>query len=1339
MDSDKKIKILLVEDDSAQAELVSYLLSEYEITVIENGKEALDYLLNHSEDEIDIVILDNILPLMNGIDIIRELHKREREYSIIFASADSDIRTVIRAMREGAMDFILKTSPNFKEELTIVVEKIYNIQSQKKKQIILENQIRVSEENYRNLLDNIEDFLYVLDEKGHLLQVNNTLLGRLGFDAAEVLGKHFAILYPDDNQNELELMLEEMFAGNVHSSFIPLQTRTKERVLVETRVNRSVWNRQNVIFGISKDITSLRNSEEKFAKAFGTNPSGMTITLLNNGKFIDVNDSFCKLLGYELDEIIGKTSKDIDVYSNYSERNSLINEILTRGFIRNVELPLRRKDHKIIYCNVSAEAFNIGNDLCLLTVINDITDRKKAEEEIISMHAIDVLLKDISSNFLSLSFNETNKGISDTLEMAGLYIEAEHGYIIYFNEDQEALNSCNEWHRNDIDPREEGFSYIIRQSGYLGLHTYFTERDYLLINNPLEVPESIAELHSIIGQLQIKSLIMAPLISDDNSIIGAIGFDSSYEYKYWGKNIRNLIIKIADIIAHALEHQKWRISIESSENRYRQLVENVNDIIFKTDNNGNFSYINPIAARVVEYSEEELLQMNFRQLITPEYQDKVYSFYFEQIKNQTPSSYLEFPIYTKSGKLRWIGQNVQLIKFEDQIIEITAVARDITERKQADDIIRQKEERLQIALKSGNNGLWDWNYQTGEIYLTDSSLEMLGFKSGSEITNIDEWFKLQHPDETDLTEQNLQKHIRGESEYYEVEHRMRTASGMYKWVLTRGKIMEWDSKGLPVRIMGVNTDIDQIKQMESELIAAKAEAERANIAKSRFLANMSHEIRTPMNGIIGLSKLLRKTKLDDTQGNYLDAIITSADNLLVIINDILDLSKINEGKLQLEKIPFQLNKLLSNLIKSLGYSAKDRGLTLSYTLGEDLAYTYIGDPVRINQVLLNLLGNALKFTHEGFVKLAVSLDKRDDNIDFIKFEVIDTGIGIDKDKQKLIFENFSQEDESVSRKFGGTGLGLAICKQLTDMMGGHIEVESIKGMGSKFFFILGLTQGTTSSDAEPLSEDMQSVDLSHLNILVAEDHKVNQYLIKSILKGWNSVPDIAENGFIAVEMVKKKHYDIILMDKQMPEMGGIEATKIIRQHLKLSIPIIALTAAVLNDSKDEALQSGMDDYVTKPFVPEDLLRVILKYTNSSKIKKQSPERAVTKKVTKKMEIIAQKLYGRKGLNDMFGSDYQTITEMVKLFLSTTPPIWNNLCEEFKQGNLIKVGDIAHKLKPSIDILDITTIQQTIRDIEKLAKKEAPAKEIEPLIDYCAKVLDKVYIQLKEDLDTGIFN
>ena len=424
------------------------------------------------------------------------------------------------------------------------------------------------------------------------------------------------------------------------------------------------------------------------------------------------------------------------------------------------------------------------------------------------------------------------------------------------------------------------------------------------------------------------------------------------------------------------------------------------------------------------------------------------------------------------------------------------------------------------------------------------------------------------------------------------EFPIKTKDGKIKWIGQNVQLVQTEGKKIK-EFTAIARDITKNKQIEKELIEARNKAEESARAKEMFLANMSHEIRTPMNAIMGMANLLKNTPLNKKQTEYLDAIITSADNLLVIINDILDITKIESGKLSLEEIDFDVRTLVKNIYKSVYYKAEEKGLLFEYKIDENIPQYLVGDPVRINQVLFNLIGNAVKFTLKGSVKLTVSLKKKNNKKATLVFDITDTGIGIDEDKIDTIFETFKQEDESTTRKFGGTGLGLSISKSLVELFGGKLNVKSKKNVGTTFWFEITLPVGTGENIRTKSDIKINTNPLKGKKVLLVEDHEINRFLATTILQQWNIDVDIAENGVIAVDKVKENTYDAILMDMQMPEMGGIEATKIIRNILNSNVPIIALTANAVKGDAEKCIEAGMNDYLSKPFEPSDLFNKLL--------------------------------------------------------------------------------------------------------------------------------------------------
>jgi PAS domain S-box-containing protein len=479
------------------------------------------------------------------------------------------------------------------------------------------------------------------------------------------------------------------------------------------------------------------------------------------------------------------------------------------------------------------------------------------------------------------------------------------------------------------------------------------------------------------------------------------------------------------------------------------------------------------------------------------------------------------------------------------------------------------------------------------VYTNRSVFQELGYTS----QQIDEMgakiFGLTvHPDHLE----RISKHIESlalaeDGKIYEVEYQMKMANGNWIWYYNRDIAFKRNNLGKVTQVLGTTTNITNFKKVEHELRIAKQDAERAALVKAEFLSNMSHEIRTPMNAIIGLTDILLSQQHEPFVEENLKSIQHSADNLLVIINDILDFSKIEAGKMVIEQINFDFKYQLDHIEKLIGHKTKQKGLDFQISIDDHIPKYLIGDPFRLNQIILNLAGNAVKFTKIGFVKIAAKLiNETGENVE-IELSVKDTGIGIPMDKKQSIFESFTQASSNTSRFFGGTGLGLTITNQLVNLMNGTIYVESKVDVGSIFYVNLTFGKGSANKKLTTV-KTLKEQSLSGLNILVLEDNKINQTVISQILKSWNCDHSIAENGQIGLQLLAKHNYDIILMDLQMPVLDGFETTKLIRQGVAgtktKNIPIIALTADAFPETKSKVISTGMNDFVSKPFQKTDL-------------------------------------------------------------------------------------------------------------------------------------------------------
>jgi PAS domain S-box-containing protein len=523
-------------------------------------------------------------------------------------------------------------------------------------------------------------------------------------------------------------------------------------------------------------------------------------------------------------------------------------------------------------------------------------------------------------------------------------------------------------------------------------------------------------------------------------------------------------------------------------------------------------------------------------------------------------------------------------------------------------------------------------------------------------------------------------------------------------VLVNGSVFK-SEQGKILGAVVVARDITTLKKIEKELIEAKvfaeltteiakeerSKAENAMQAKQHFLSNMSHEIRTPLNAIIGFTKVISKTSLSEKQQEYVSAIKTSGDTLIVLINDILDLAKVDAGKMTFEQEPFELAVSISAMLHLFDTKIQEKNLLLVTEYDNRIPHLLLGDPVRLNQIILNLVSNAVKFTLKGKIVVSVCLLNEDAKTAYIELAVKDTGIGIAENKIATIFENFQQATSGTSRLYGGTGLGLAIVKQLVEMQGGNISVESDIDEGTKFSVKLSFNK----TNIEPqIDQEITEIDkeVENISVLVAEDIPLNQLLMKTLLDDFGFRFDIAGNGKIAIEKLKENSYDIILMDLQMPEMNGFEATEYIRNKMNSKIPIIALTADVTTVDLAKCKSVGMDDYISKP-VDERLL-----YDKIVGLIKRSSHQKSGKAEEKIIQGEKLKFVDLSYLTQRTKSDPKLMMEMISLYLEQTPPLISIMKQGLQDKDWNSLQGAVHKMIPSFSIMGIS------KDFEHIAKK-----------------------------------
>lgn len=524
-------------------------------------------------------------------------------------------------------------------------------------------------------------------------------------------------------------------------------------------------------------------------------------------------------------------------------------------------------------------------------------------------------------------------------------------------------------------------------------------------------------------------------------------------------------------------------------------------------------------------------------------------------------------------------------------------------------------------------------------------------------------------------------------------------------------------------LAGLATNIAEEAKTKAD--EARRIAEDSVKAKQQFLSNMSHEIRTPMNAIIGFTKVVLKTELTPKQKEYLQAIKTSGDALIVLINDILDLAKVDAGKMTFEQTPFRVAASVSAMLHLFEQKIQEKNLRFIKEYDERIPEVLLGDSVRLHQIILNLVSNAVKFTKEGTITVGARLLEQDEEKVTLEFMVGDTGIGIGDDKILSIFENFQQATSGTSRLFGGTGLGLAIVKQLVEAQGGTIRVKSTLGEGSEFCFTLTFPKTTEQADLIP--DVLQSDNhMKNVKVLVVEDLALNQLLMRTLLDDFGFECDIAANGRVAIEKLQNKSYDIILMDLQMPEMNGFEATEYIRKTLKSQIPIIALTADVTTADLAKCTLVGMDDYISKP-VDERLLHAKI----SLFLARDSAQRDNNDRQNRKRE----KYIDLKYLSHRTKADPDLMSEMISLYIGQTTSLMKDMVEAAKAGSWKTLQSIAHKLIPSFSIVGINTrYEEVARRLQEYARTGEKQEEIQDSVQILYRVLSQACEELEIELD-----
>ncbi len=598
---------------------------------------------------------------------------------------------------------------------------------------------------------------------------------------------------------------------------------------------------------------------------------------------------------------------------------------------------------------------------------------------------------------------------------------------------------------------------------------------------------------------------------------------------------------------------------------------------------------------------------------------------------------------------------------------------DITIRKSTEQLILNREAKFKGIIDNFHLGLLEVAPDGRILTANEAFCEMSGFTC-EELFGRDGGDLLLDVEEKERMKVRNASRIVGEEDVYELRIINKYKETRY-WLVSAAPLLGDD--GNVHGSIGIHWDITHMKELEFELKEARRKAEESSKAKAMFLANMSHEIRTPLNGIVGMAEQLAQSQLDANQRYFTDIMRSASSTLLSIINDVLDISKIESGKFSIETIPFHLNETVRRTLSIFEEKAKQGNISLDIELMDDRGIMHLGDPHRLSQVLFNIVGNAIKFTHSGYVRVTSKLSRGENDICFVSFTIEDTGVGMDMAYLAKVFEAFSQEDSSITRKFGGSGLGLSIARSIIQIMGGTIQIESEKGKGTRVDIRIPMRISTEKTKQDIVEMTDLQKSLKGLRVLAVEDNELNRMVLQVILKKCEVVVSIAHNGQEAIDMIQEDEYDIVLMDVQMPIVDGLEATKYIREELKYTTPIIGLSANAMREEVEICRQAGMNDYLVKPCSERALVEVMKKWSSLEAI---IVEETSSENDGSELDISMLKQY--------VGNDTNVLRDVVSGYLEHLPPQLDRLELALVGSDVLALRHELHQLKASMEIIGV---------------------------------------------------
>lgn len=751
--------------------------------------------------------------------------------------------------------------------------------------------------------------------------------------------------------------------------------------------------------------------------------------------------------------------------------------------------------------------------------------------------------------------------------------------------------------------------------------------------------------------------------------------------------------------------------INESNELLNAFIENSPSMVSMKDLDGRYIYVNSNAARSIGKDVSELIGLTVYDLRGKEIGDEI-TRNENEVKQGRKTTRHEYHIEDKY----YISYNFPLINKENEVYGVGTISNDISLAKRNELALQKSNKRFLSIFNNSSVGMVISALGNRKIvHVNKAFIDMFHYSSEQEIIgNTFSDLALCTDKETERVARLLQQ----KGLIINEEVRCTAKDSTELTLLCSVNLIDMDDDDF---FLVSYIDITERKRLELQLVEAKKVAEQATVSKSSFLANMSHEIRTPLNAMIGFADLLNTTPLNAQQKEYLSAIDISGKNLLTIINDILDFSKIEAGMLSIEKIPFSPQQLIHSVYTMFFRKAQGKNIKLFNAIDPAMPALVKGDPTRLNQIMINLIGNAIKFTNEGNVSVDAEVLEKTNQQAIIRISVKDTGIGIAPEKLFTIFERFTQAESDTTRSYGGTGLGLSIAKKLVELQGGTIRVNSVPEKGSEFSFTIPF-EIADEKEYKPLENTgREHAELfTGKKVLVVEDNILNQKLAQAVLAEKGFDVEIAANGQIAVDVLKKKKYDIILMDIQMPVLDGYEATKVIRHDLKDKTPVIAMTANAMAGERERCISNGMDEYITKPFNADVLYKLMGKFLSVKPLNEET--------------IVSARVTDLTYLKEFSGNKTPFLKDMIDTFLEQNPKDIEALEKALDTKDFAAVKALSHSLQTSLGFVGFSpTLMDHLKEAEALATGNSGMERIEYLLGIIIESCRQAQGELKEEM------